>query len=137
VIDPMPVLVVDTSVLLAVVLNEPTKATLIRLTTGTDLIAPASVHWEIGNALSAMLKRKRLTLEEAQHALIEYQKIPIRFIDVALDDAVTIAAQSAIYAYDAYIIACARGQSVAILTLDHGLKTAAHTAGLIVLEVTP
>ena len=66
-------LVVDTSVILAVVLNEPTKAVLIRLTTGADLIAPLSLHWEIGNALSAMLKRKRITEAEAQQALV---KIP-------------------------------------------------------------
>ena len=35
------------------------------------------------------------------------------------------------------VIACARAQSVAILTLDNGLKTAAQTAGLIVLETLP
>ena len=47
-------LVVDTSVLLAVVLNEPSKAELVRLTTGAGLIAPLSLHWEFGNALSSM-----------------------------------------------------------------------------------
>ena len=130
-------IVVDTSVILAVVLNEPTKTDLIRLTTGTELVAPASLHWEIGNALSAMLKRKRLTLTEAHQALIEYRKIPIRFLDIALDDAVTIAAQFAIYAYDAYFIVCARAQSIAIITLDNGLKVAARTAGLTVMEIIP
>jgi predicted nucleic acid-binding protein len=131
------VIVVDTSVLLAVILNEPSKAELIRLTTGAEIVAPQSLHWEIGNALSAMLKRKRLTLTEAQQALIEYQKIPIRFIDIALDDAVVIAAHYNIYAYDAYFIACARGQSVPLLTIDNGLKTAAQAAGITVTEVTP
>ncbi len=131
------VLVVDTSVILAVVLNEPSKAALIQLTSGADLIAPASLHWEIGNALSAMFKRKRLTREEALQALIEYRKIPIRFLDVALDDAVSLAAQFAIYAYDAYFIACARTQAVALLTIDNGLKVAARAAGLTVLEATP
>jgi len=131
------VLVVDTSVILAVVLNEPSKATLIQLTNGVDLIAPASLHWEVGNALSAMFKRKRLTREEALQALIEYRKIPIRFLDVALEDAVTLASQFAIYAYDAYFIACARTQSVALITIDNGLKVAARTAGIAVLKSTP
>ncbi len=131
------VLVVDTSVILAVVLNESSKATLIQRTSGADLVAPASLHWEIGNALSAMCKRKRLTHEEALQALIEYRKIPVRFLDVALDAAVTLAAQFAIYAYDAYFIACARTQAVALLTIDNGLKVAARAAGLTVLEVTP
>jgi uncharacterized protein with PIN domain len=41
-------LVIDTSVVLAVVANEPEKAELVRLTAGADLIAPASIPWEIG-----------------------------------------------------------------------------------------
>lgn len=131
------VLVVDTSVILAVVLNEPSKAALIQLTTGAELIAPTSLHWEIGNALSAMFKRKRLTIEEALRALSEYRKIPLRFIDVALDDAVSLADQFAIYAYDAYFIACARTQAVALLTIDHGLKVTARAAGVTVVEIIP
>ena len=130
-------LVVDTSVILAVVLNEPTKAELIRLTTGAELIAPLSLHWEIGNALSAMLKRKRITEAEAQQALIEYQKIPIRFLDIPLDEALQIVAQYLIYAYDAYFIVCARNQSSALITLDGGLQTVAQAAHISLVEVTP
>jgi predicted nucleic acid-binding protein len=130
-------LVVDTSVILAVVLNEPTKARLIQLTTGADLIAPLSLHWEIGNALSAMLKRKRATEEEAQAALLEYQKIPIRFLDVPLDTTLQIVAQYRIYAYDAYFIVCARQQSSALITLDKGLHTVARAAHISLPEVTP
>jgi predicted nucleic acid-binding protein len=130
-------LVVDTSVILAVVLNEPTKAALIQLTTGADLIAPLSLHWEIGNALSAMLKRKRITEVEAQQALVEYQKIPIRFLDVPLDTTLQIVAQHLIYAYDAYFLVCARNQSCALLTLDGGLRTVAHVAHISLVEVTP
>jgi predicted nucleic acid-binding protein len=130
-------LVVDTSVILAVVLNEPTKARLIQLTTGADLVAPLSLHWEIGNALSAMLKRKRITEAEAQDALLEYQKIPIRFLDVALDATLQIVAQYRIYAYDAYFIVCARQQSSALITLDNGLHAVARAAHISLLEVTP
>ena len=130
-------LVVDTSVILAVVLNEPTKAALIRLTTGADLIAPLSLHWGIGNALSAMLKRKRITEVEAQQALVEYQKISIRFLDVPLDATLQIVAQHLIYAYDAYFLVCARNQSCALITLDGGLRTVARAAHISLVEVTP
>ncbi len=130
-------LVVDTSVILAVVLNEPTKPALIRLTTGAELLAPLSLHWEIGNALSAMLKRKRITEIEGHQALDEYQKIPIRFLDVPLDEALHLAAQHMIYAYDAYFMVCARNQSSALLTLDGGLQTAARAAHIRLVEVTP
>jgi len=131
------VIVVDTAVIVAVILNEASKPVLIRLTTGAELIAPVSLHWEIGNALSAMLKRNRLTLAEAQQALLEYQKIPLRFFDVALDATLAIVDQHAIYAYDAYVIACAHAQSAPLITLDHGLQTVARAAGVAIIEVIP
>jgi len=131
------VIVVDTSVIVAVLLNEASKPALIRLTTGAELIAPVSLHWEIGNALSAMLKRKRLTLAEGRQALLEYQKIPLRFFDVALDATLDIVDQYAIYAYDAYFIACARTQSAPLITIDHGLQTAARAAGVAIIKVIP
>lgn len=131
------VIVVDTSVILAVVLNEPVKSALIRLTVGAELIAPASLHWEIGNAFSAMLKRKRLTLDEVRQAVAEYRKIPIRLLDVSLDDAMRLVAQFSIYAYDAYMISCAHIHSAPLITLDNGLKAAAEAAGVTTLEVFP
>ncbi len=128
--------VVDTSVILAVVLNEPTKPELVRLTVGAELVAPLSLHWEIGNALSAMLKRKRITLSEALQALLEYHKIPIRFLDIPLDDTVRVVEQLQIYAYDAYFIVCARQQSCPLISLDGGLQTAARAAQINLVEVT-
>ena len=41
---------VDASVLIAVIANEAQKSSLIELTCEADLIAPSSIHWEIGNA---------------------------------------------------------------------------------------
>jgi predicted nucleic acid-binding protein len=120
-----------------VVLNEATKPELVRLTTGTELVAPLSLHWEIGNALSAMIKRKRVTLAEALQALLEYQKIPIRFLDIPLHDTVLVVEQHQIYAYDAYFIVCARQQSCSLITLDKGLKIAAQGAQISVVEITP
>jgi len=130
-------LVVDTSVILAVVLNEPTKPELVRLTTGAELVAPLSLHWEIGNALSTMIKRKRISLSEALQALLEYQTIPVRFLDVPLDDTLRVVERYQIYAYDAYFIACSRQQSCPLITLDSGLQTAARAAQINLVEVTP
>jgi len=58
---------------------------LIKLSKGADLIAPPSLHWEMGNAFSAMFKRKKISLEQALKALTGYQKIFIRFSEVELD----------------------------------------------------
>ena len=68
-------IVVDASALIAVVANEPEKEALIRLTAGAELVAPASVHWEVGNALSAMMKRRRIGVDEAVRASVLYRAI--------------------------------------------------------------
>lgn len=65
-------IVVDTSVIISVITNEPGKSKLIKLTKGEDLIAPSSLHWEIGNAFSAMLKRNRINVNSAVKAISYY-----------------------------------------------------------------
>jgi predicted nucleic acid-binding protein len=72
-------IVVDTSVVIAVITNEKHKEQLIVTTKGADLIAPSSLHWEIGNAFSAMFKRGRISLDQAKGAIKSYGDIPIRF----------------------------------------------------------
>ena len=128
-------IVIDTSALLAVVGEQPEKAELIRLTRGAALVAPASVHWEVGNALSAMCKRKSIDLDAALELLDAYAAIPIRLIDVGLQQAAELSARLNVYAYDAYVIACAANQRAPILTLDRGLIERAREVKLDVLEV--
>lgn len=128
-------IVVDASVVLAVIANEPSKKNLIRLTKGAHLIAPASLHWEIGNALSAMLKRNRINLYQALRAIELYSHIPIRNADVEIDEALRIAAESNIYAYDAYMIRCAMRYNARLLSLDKTLLETARKLGVETMEV--
>jgi len=128
-------LVVDTSVILAVLTSEPERASIVKLTQDANLIAPASVHWEVGNALSAMLKRKRLSLAEAHSAVASYAKIPIRFIEIGLKESLGIASKHNLYAYDAYVIACAQSERCKLISLDAGLLKAATAAGVAIVEV--
>lgn len=128
-------IIVDTSVVIAVIANEPEKPLLIAKTQGAELIAPASLHWEIGNAFSAMLKRQRITAAQALTAVGIYQQIAITLLDVSLLQALELADRLKIYAYDAYVIACALNQNCSLLTLDSGLIYAAKAAGVQVLEV--
>ncbi len=129
-------IVIDTSAILAVIAEQPEKAELVRLTRGASLVAPPSVHWEVGNALSAMFKRKAIGLDVALTLLESYAAIPIRLTDLALKQAVELSARLNVYAYDAYVIACAINQRAPILTLDSGLKTRARELKLNVLEVS-
>ena len=127
--------IVDTSALIAVLVGEADRDALIAATIGVELLAPASVHWEIGNALSALVKRKRLTLAQAQRALNAYAAIPIRFLEVDLALALEIAAEHKLYAYDAYLITCALAQRSPLLTLDVALQRAAQAAGVQLVEL--
>ena len=127
-------IVSDTSVIVAVIAGESEKARLIELTQGADLLAPPSLHWELGNALSAQLRRGRLKLEEAEAFLRLYQRIPIQFVEVSLVAALEIADEYKTYAYDAYMIACAQKYRAPLLTLDQALVRAGLEAGVEVLE---
>lgn len=128
--------VIDTSALLAVLVGEAERDALIAATISVELLAPASVHWEIGNALSALFRRKRVTLAQAKRALDAYAAIPIRFLDVDLALALEIAAEHQLYAYDAYLLTCALTQRAPLLTLDHGLQRAATSAGVQLVELS-
>ena len=128
-------IVIDTSALIAVIADEPERPKLIEVTIGADLIAPQSVHWEIGNAFSAMFKRQRISLQQAEQALEIYHKIPITWVQTDLNQALNIAASCRIYAYDAYLIVCAMNYKSPLLTLDKLLIETAQEIGIKLIEV--
>ena len=128
-------MVVDTSALIAVLTGAATRDHLIARTQGAELLAPGSVHWELGNAFSALIKRRRLKLPEVQAALTAYAQIPIRFVDVELAAAIELADRFGLYAYDAYLMACARRLRAPLLTLDGRLGRAAQEAGVQLVKV--
>jgi predicted nucleic acid-binding protein len=61
-------LVMDTSALLAVLLNEPARRALIRSTEGHDLVGAPTLPWEVGNALVAAFRRRRLSVSQVRQA---------------------------------------------------------------------
>ncbi|MBN2498000.1 MAG: type II toxin-antitoxin system VapC family toxin [Deltaproteobacteria bacterium] len=128
-------LVVDTSALVAVLVSEPQRSALVHATRGAELVAPASVHWEVGNAMTALMKRRRINLSRARKALTAYAAIPIRQVDVDLVMSIELAAKHDLYAYDAYLISCALTMGAPLLTLDRGLERAAAEAGAQIFEV--
>lgn len=127
--------IIDASVIIAVIANEPEKNQLIKITKGADLLAPSSIHWEIGNAFSAMMKRGRISLEKAIKAIEIYRRIPIRFLEVELEDTLAIVSEFGVYAYDAYLLRCAKKYNGTLITLDKKLVEVAKEMGLEVVEV--
>lgn len=128
-------IVVDTSVLIAVITEEAPKQALVQATAGANLIAPSSIHHEVGNAFSSLFKRKLITLEQAIRALQIYYTIALRFADVDLEQSLRIAFELDIYAYDAYIIECALRYRAPLLTLDSVQAKKAQEIGVSIIEV--
>lgn len=128
-------IVVDTSALIAVIVGEPERDRIIALTAGNTLIGPGSIPWEIGNAFSAMFKRQRLTLEEAQKGFAIFNTIPIRYVNPDFINAVAISKQTNLYAYDAYFLDCAVRMTAPLITLDRKLLAAANQLSIETMEV--
>ena len=127
-------IIADTNTFIAVALNEPEKAKIIQLTEGHDLFAPDVLPFEIGNALTAMMKKNILKKEEVGSAWEIVQKIPVdlRHTDIKL--ALSIATKFNLYAYDAYFLQCAENLHSPLLTLDLGMQKVARRMGITILE---
>ncbi len=124
----------DTNIFLTVALDEPEKGRIIQLTSGLDAIAPEILPYEIGNALSAMIKRKQITHDEALFAQKAASLIPVRLVSVDIQQALKIAIKFNIYAYDAYFLQCARAMSHPLITLDKRMKQVATKLNIEILE---
>ena len=127
-------IVADTNVFLAVALDEPEKAQIVRATTGHDLVAPEVLPFEIGNALTAMLKKGVLSPEEVPTVWGAVQTIPVDLRDLDLPAALRLAVRFGVYAYDAYFLECALSLRLPLLTLDHGMKHIAQELSIPTVE---
>lgn len=128
-------IVIDASAVIAVILGEPERASLVQCTHGAHLISPPSLTWEVGNAFSSMFRRKRLSLKDGLLALEIFDSIPIEPVKVELARALEIAHEKGVYAYDAYMLSCALQQKASLLSLDMGLTKVAKDMKINVLEV--
>lgn len=128
-------IVIDASAILAVIVDEPERGRVIGVTKGNTLVGPGSIPWEIGNAFSSMLKHRRLSMEAAKQGLSIFQSIPIRYLAVDMENAISIAHANGLYAYDAYFLDCASRHAAPLLTLDRPLKRVAGKIGIDVLEI--
>ncbi len=128
-------IIADTNIFLAVVLYEPERDSIIKLTVGHELIAPEVLPFEIGNALSAMVKREKITTDEMLSIWSATQKIPVDLRTVDIAKALEISSDFHIYAYDAYFLVCALFLRAPLLTLDKRMSQIAEVLGIPTIEV--
>ena len=122
--------VTDASALLAVVLNEPERDSIIVATQGASLIAPQALPFEIGNALIAMRKRRRIEEDVILPAWKAARQIPVRLVPVEMEAALTLALAQGIYAYDAYYLQCALSSRRPLVSLDGKMRDVAKELGI-------
>jgi predicted nucleic acid-binding protein len=125
----------DTSAIMAVILNEPSKPKLLERTRGAELVSAPTLPWEVGNSLTALFKRARIDLDQAKVALQSFREIPVRLGEIDLEASVEMAKEQGIYAYDAYMLECARKYRTPLLSLDDPQRQVAIKLGIEVLEV--
>ena len=111
-------IVADASAFLAVVLNEASRDSIIRSTTGRGIAAPEILPYEVGNALVVVRKKGRLTDHEVLRAFDSAQQIAVTLLPVAIPGAVKLAMQFGLYAYDAYYLQCCIENRLPLLSLD-------------------
>ncbi|MGH7884195.1 MAG: type II toxin-antitoxin system VapC family toxin [Thermodesulfobacteriota bacterium] len=127
-------IVADTNIFLAVALEEGSKERIVEITKGCDICAPEILFYEIGNALSAMAKRRQIGAKDVDSIYLAAQKIEVSLIKVDICKALTIAIEHNIYAYDAYFLQVAHSLASPLVTLDESLKKVARSMKIEVKE---
>lgn len=128
-------IVIDTSAIIAVIIGEPERDAIVSATSGQELIGPGSIPWEVGNAFTAMMKQDRIEVEEARKGLQIFDRIPLRYVHIDMENVMSIAAKSSTYAYNAYFLDCAVRHRAPLLTLDLAMKKTAGKLGINLLNV--
>lgn len=74
-------------------------------------------------------------MKDARQVLAQFVEIPIRRTELRLDEAIKIAHEYEVYAYDAYVLDATRQYQTALLSLDTQLMTTAVKMNVDLLEV--
>jgi len=125
---------IDASALMPVLIDEPEKKRIVNATRDCELLAPSILPYEIGNALSRLKKRQILNEKQIIAAYNDFKKIPLRLLEVDIENALKIACKYAIYAYDAYYLEMSYRLNLPLLTLDGAMKKIAFDLNLKILE---
>lgn len=127
--------ILDTSVVIALITSQKERKSILKMIGGYDFICSESVCPEIGNAVSAMFKRNRITLNEGIEIVKEFQNIEFEMVPLHLSRSIEISHKFSIYAYDAYVMECAERLKSPLVTLDCRMKEVARNLGITVIEV--
>jgi predicted nucleic acid-binding protein len=133
--------VLDSSVALAWCFEDETSRAgdrILDLLESAEAIVPVVWPTEVGNALLAGERRRRITAAGVSRSLALLRSLNIRLDDsdprLQVDDWVTLARAHKLSVYDAAYLAVAIREGVPLATFDRALARAAHRAGVSLLQ---
>lgn len=134
----MRALVIDGSIMLALLLKEERSSLSAKAITaveqGTPGYVPSHWHLETANGLLIAERRKRVAQADVVESLQAIQLMSVIIDDETASrcngDIVALARQYALTAYDAAYLELALRRKATLATLDHALAKAAVTAGV-------
>lgn len=128
-------MVIDTSAIIASVMRGPERDALAEAASGHVLIAPGCVRWEVCQALSVMVRQKGIDVVEARRGMDILDNIPLRYVDVDMDQVLSLASRMKGVAADAFLLETAIRYNAPLLTLDRSLGRAAESLGIEVVRL--
>lgn len=126
-------IVIDASCILEYLLNQESKEIVVEKVGNYQLVAPQSIPYEIGNAVSKLMKRKLISIIDGVAVYHEFSRIPLRLVEPDIPDSIMIAGNTESYAYDSYYISVAKRLGMPLFTLDEEMKKNAVAQGIICL----
>lgn len=123
-------IVIDASCVLSVLLNHEDGQDVIAKVGDSQLVAPACLPYEIGNAVSKLIKRGVLSVVDGAEVYHEYARIPVRLVEPDITASIVIAGETDSYAYDCYYLNVAEQMSLPLFTYDEKMKDTAVTRGI-------
>ena len=123
-------LVIDASCILEFLLNQTNKDSVVKTVGTARLVAPSCLPFEIGNAISKLIKRKLISIYDGVSVYHEFARIPMRMMEPDIPNSIVIAGETESYAYDSYYISLAKQLSLPLYTMDETMKTNAVSRGV-------
>ena len=124
---------VDASAIMAVIMEEPGRERVINFTKNAVIVSPDIVGYEIGNGLTKMMRKKIIDKKGMIKSIQYFKRIPIKLVEIDLENALNIAWEYKIYAYDAYYLESAKRLNLSLLTFDENMRRIGKEIGLTVL----
>ncbi len=125
---------IDANIIISVMINEPEKDKVVKLTKGGLLLSSSVLPYEVGNALTRMKKKRIMNDKNIFDAWNIFQTIPIRLINPDIENALQISCKYSTYAYDAYYLETASRLNTPLLTFDEEMKRIGKDLKLKILE---